>query len=86
MSAPTVDRLRALVIQALTTTDSEVVDEAIDEDTFLLDVMDSVGLTALLSLIEEEWNLELDDDDIDPESFETLTALAGFVRQKLAAA
>ena len=54
-----------------------------DADLFLPDVLDSVGVATLLVLIEEHWDLEIDDEEIEPESFESLSTVADFVREKL---
>lgn len=53
---------------------------------FLPNVLDSIGLTALVTLIEEEWDFMFDDEELEPELFESLSVLAGAVGKKLASA
>jgi len=48
-------------------------------------VIDSLGMMKLISLIEQEFGLKVDDDDVLPENFGSISAIAGFVESKGAA-
>ena len=56
----------------------------IDEDYPLLakQVIDSLGMLKLVSLIEEEFDVEIDDDDIVPDNWKTIRDIAGLVESK----
>jgi acyl carrier protein len=44
---------------------------------------DSMAVVTVVTGIEEEFDIEIDDDDISAEIFETVGSLARFVREKL---
>lgn len=46
------------------------------------DVIDSLGIFKIISFIEDEWDVEVDDDELAPENFETINAIAGMVDAK----
>lgn len=50
-------------------------------DRLLLEegVLDSLGLQQLVSFIESEFDIEIDDDYLTPENFESVRAIASFV-------
>lgn len=83
IDAEIVPRLQALVTEALLSTDQELPDGKVDRDAFLPEILDSIGLTALIALIEEEWGFEVADEEIEPEIFESLEVLGSFVGRKL---
>lgn len=56
----------------------------VDEDYPLLakGVIDSLGMLKLVSLIEEEYDVEIDDDDIVPDHWRTIRDIAALVESK----
>ncbi len=58
----------------------------VSESTSLLstDIIDSLGMLKLISVIEEEFEIEIDDEDVVPENWETISAIALFVESKRA--
>ena len=56
----------------------------VDEEYPLLakGVIDSLGMLKLVSVIEEEFDLEIDDDDIVPDNWRTIRDIAGLVDAK----
>jgi len=56
----------------------------LDENQSLLGsgIIDSLGIMKLVAFIEERFQLEVSDEELIPESFETLSALAEFISQK----
>jgi acyl carrier protein len=58
----------------------------VDEDYPLLakQVIDSLGMLKLVSLIEEEFDVEIEDDDIVPDNWKTIRDIAGLVETKRA--
>lgn len=47
--------------------------------------LDSMAVVALITTLEEQFGLVVDDDDIDGSTFETVGSLTDFVSGKLAA-
>lgn len=45
---------------------------------------DSMAVVNVITAIEEQFDIVIEDDDIDAETFETLGSLVRFVEQKLA--
>lgn len=59
----------------------------LDESTPLLGSIpefDSMAVVGIITAIEENYGFEVDDDEIDAETFETLGSLMSFVERKLA--
>jgi acyl carrier protein len=56
----------------------------VDEDYPLLakQVIDSLGMLKLVSVIEEEFDVEIDDDDIVPDNWRTIRDIAALVESK----
>jgi len=56
----------------------------VDEDYPLLakHVIDSLGMLKLVSLIEDEFDVEIDDDDVVPDNWKTIRHVAALVESK----
>lgn len=68
-------RIRAFINDELLFEDIDVAD-----DTPLLDdLIDSVGLMELVTFIEQEFELSIDQGEIDQRNFETVGAIAAWV-------
>jgi len=48
-------------------------------------LVDSVGVLRLAAFIEEHFDIQVEDEDLIPENFQTVRAVAAFVRSKAAA-
>ncbi|UXH80156.1 acyl carrier protein [Roseateles amylovorans] len=62
--------------------------KAFTSDTALLGAipeLDSMAVVSLITALEEQFGIVMDDDEIDGSTFATVGALADFVDQKLAA-
>lgn len=58
-----------------------------DDDSFLQEgIVDSVGVMDLVSFVEDNFNVEVDDQEIVPDNFDSVNKLAQYVRGKLAVA
>jgi acyl carrier protein len=77
----TAERIRRLVIDDLGYRGSP---SDLKDDFPLIDnrVIDSLEMLKLISLIEEEFEVEVDDEELVPENFGTIGAIARFVEQK----
>ena len=59
--------------------------EVVGDDDPLLDsgIVDSMGILQLVNFLESQFGIELADEEIVPENFETMTHIAAFVGTKL---
>lgn len=46
--------------------------------------IDSMGVLQLVAFLEARYDLKVEDDDLTPDNFDTLTAIASFIRQRQA--
>lgn len=62
-----------------------VVAANIDDHACLIDsgAIDSLGLLDVVGFFEDELGLEIDDDDMEPENFETIAEMIRFAERKL---
>jgi acyl carrier protein len=58
--------------------------DSISEDDDLLagDVIDSLGISELITFLESEYRITVDDSDLDPENFRTLRKIVALVDSK----
>jgi len=49
-------------------------------------VIDSTGVLELVTFIEEEFEIRVEDEDLVPENFETIAAMAAYISRKQGAA
>ena len=56
-------------------------DKDFDENTNLIErgIIDSMSLVRLISFIEEQYSVQVQDEDIVPENFSTLTKIGSFI-------
>ncbi len=56
----------------------------INSDTLLMDdgIIDSVGLVQLINLMEETYGIKIEDHEIIPENFNSLSAIENLIKQK----
>jgi acyl carrier protein len=55
---------------------------AADEDLLASGVIDSHGVVELVGFIERHYGVTIDDDDLTPENFESLTTIEAFIAAK----
>jgi acyl carrier protein len=53
-----------------------------DEDLLGGGIIDSVGLMEVVSFVEQEYGIEVADDDVVPDNFRSLQRIAEFVERK----
>jgi acyl carrier protein len=77
------DRLKRMIVERLFL---KIESEAIENDKSLIEVygVDSVSLLELVVGLEEEFGVTVKDEEFDVKNFETVAALAEFVKAKLA--
>jgi acyl carrier protein len=59
--------------------------DSIDPDEDLLEqgIIDSLGVMTLTTFMEDTFGIQVSDEDIVPENFQSLNVLAAFVEQKM---
>jgi acyl carrier protein len=79
----TEQRIKELMVDNLTWSGSW---SQIDDDYPLLEkqVLDSFGMLKLISLLEEEFDVTIDDEDVVPDNWRTIRHIAGLVESKQA--
>lgn len=45
-------------------------------------ILDSLGILEVVTFVESEFNIAVDDEDLQPENFESIHAMTGFVQAK----
>ncbi|HHS84028.1 MAG TPA: acyl carrier protein [Gammaproteobacteria bacterium] len=56
-----------------------------DETSFLeLGLLDSTGVIELVSFLEEEFGIQVEDDEITPENLDTLNRISSYIERKSA--
>ena len=76
------ERLRAFIVSELRTTIGR---EKLTDDFPLLKnyVIESMGIFLLVSFVENDVGIEVLDEEVVPQHFESIAAMARFVRSKL---
>jgi len=81
--AEIIDRLKQLVAQL----DVQVAAGEIGETTFLFEGgvgLDSFAILELIAAIEQEFDIEFQEEDLTPDSFQDLQTLGGVIARNLA--
>ncbi len=78
------EKIREFIIQELMHGDDGA---GVEDDESLLErgILDSLGLLNLLAFLEQEYQVVIEDQDIVPENFETINAIAALVARRRAA-
>lgn len=61
--------------------------KTIKDDTLIFDsgLLDSMGLLFLIEFLNEEYDVEVNDEELNPKNFESINSIADFVGSKLKA-
>ena len=58
-------------------------DDIADDASFMANgIIDSLGVLELISFAEAEYGIEVADEEVLPENFDSVQALAGYIRSK----
>ena len=53
-----------------------------DDSLLELGIIDSVKMLDLINFIEEKFQIEVDDDDLYPENFDSINAIVNYIKSK----
>ncbi len=76
----TADRIRDFVLETSDWPGGRA--ELTDDLPLLNNVLDSIGVIELVSFLESELGVEVDDDELDPANFSTIGAVVAFIDGK----
>ena len=82
MSNTTFEQIKNILANEL---DLNIEVETIHENSSLLEDglnVDSLAIVELISILEEEFNIQFDEEDLNPENFSSVKALADFIDTK----
>ena len=53
-----------------------------NESLLAAGIIDSMSMVGLISFLEQEFGIRIDEDDMTPEHFDSINAIAEYIRQK----
>ena len=73
--------VRQFILTELTTNQHE---DLVKDDQSLLEtgIIDSLGIMQLLTFIEEEFKIKVQDEELIPENFETINSILNLIEKK----
>jgi acyl carrier protein len=74
-------KIRDFILENFMAGESE---EALDNDTSFLEkgIIDSMGVLELVAFVEETYGIEIDDDELTPDNFDSVSKLVSYIRRK----
>ena len=78
-----VDKIRSFIVAQFPTARGRTL--GADDRLLQNGVLDSMGVLNLVGYLEEEFGIEVADEDLVPDNFETLRRLGAFVEEKRSA-
>lgn len=72
--------IKNYIVEASLSDAKNIEDETLIFDTGLLD---SMGLLFLIEFLKEEYDVDVEDEELNPENFESINSIADFVEGKL---
>ena len=58
--------------------------DKIKEDTLIFEngILDSMGLLFLIEFLKESFNVQVEDEELNPQNFESINSIVSFVKSK----
>ena len=75
-----VDRIQTYLLEELAPSHGRPL--AYDDDLLALGLLDSVSIVRLMRYLESTFAIELEDDDLVPERFQSIAAIAALVEER----
>ncbi len=73
------EKIRGYIIETSLSKIDQVKDDTMIFDTGLLD---SMGLLFLIEFINEEYNIEVSDEELNPKNFQSIESIVKFINSK----
>jgi len=75
------DKIRAFIMENFLFEN----DQGLNDDTSLLDegIIDSTGILELVSFLEEEFDISVEDEEILPENLDSITNVTAYLEKKM---
>jgi acyl carrier protein len=75
------DRIRAFIMENFLFGN----DQGLNDDTSFLDegIIDSTGILELVSFLEEEFDISVEDEEILPENLDSITNVTAYLEKKM---
>ena len=77
------EKLIKKFIQSELVKDSADVDLSITDNLIETGIIDSLGIQQLIAYLEETFSIQITDDDLIADNFETIEAISTFLRNKM---
>ena len=74
------DEIRNYIVKASLSDVNKIKDDTM---IFYSGLLDSMGLLFLIEFLNENYQVEVDDDELNPKNFESINSIASFVEGKL---
>lgn len=74
------EEIRNYIIEASMVDGSKIGDET---QIFEAGLLDSMGLLFLIEFLKEKFNVEVNDEELNPKNFESVNSIVAFVNNKL---
>ncbi len=76
-------KIRDFILENFMAGESE---EALDNDSSFLEkgIIDSMGVLELVAFVEDTYDIEIEDEELVPSNFDSVSKLVEYVRRKLA--
>lgn len=71
------------IIMMLKNVKPGISDNDIEGNLFDNEILDSLGMAFIIPQLEEEFNIEIEVDEIDPDNFETIDMICEFISSKI---
>lgn len=84
ISSMIADRIREFILSELVQ-DKSITSLSESESLIESGIIDSLGIQKLLAFLEEKLSIQITDDDIVPENFETIETIVSLIKSKNAA-
>ena len=76
-----IDRVRKFLTEREYIKPGEIIDDS--ESLLERGVIDSVGMLNLVEFLERSYSIEIDEDDLMPENFDSLDAIKNYIGEKV---
>lgn len=74
------EQINNYIVEASLSDNDKIKDDTLIFETGLLD---SMGLLFLIEFLNENYSLEVDDEELNPKNFESINSIVSFVENKL---